>query len=155
MLLQHIWLAPLVKPTTIVEEDEDEDFETGSAPTDLALTDSPTDVVDREVADWVAQAIEKRRLGTLGKSAKPALHAAPLDAVATPGIDGMQKKADVKAQMEKRKDEGFQTADKTAVPSLGSQEESKHVENVTTIEETLGDGGSPTAVKDFASPAVA
>jgi mitogen-activated protein kinase kinase len=163
MLLQHIWLAPFVKPTTIVEEDEDEDFEADSAPTDLAHTDSPTDVVDREVADWVAQAIEKRRLGTLGKSAKPALHAAPLDAVSTPGHDGMQKKANVKAQMEHRRNESLPKADAAAMvdgeaahlPSVGSQAESKHVENVSTSEGIPDGGASPTAVKDFASSTIA
>jgi hypothetical protein len=144
MLLQHTWLAPLVKPTTIVEEDEDvEDFESDPAPTDLAITDSPTDIVDQEVADWVAQAIEKRRLGTLGKSAKPALHAAPLDAVATPGLDGMQMKANVKAQMEGRGEQSLQKADKVAA-----------VDGEATPL-SPGDGGSPTAVKDFGTPTAA
>lgn len=36
--------------------------------------------VDREVGEWVRGQIEKKRNGTLGRKAKPALHAAPLDA---------------------------------------------------------------------------
>jgi len=43
--------------------------------------------VDREVAEWVIQALEKRRLGRLAKSEKPALHAAPLDAMVSPAAE--------------------------------------------------------------------
>jgi hypothetical protein len=110
MLLQHAWLAPLVKPDTIVEEDEDAEEEvhtpadtTADSPVELKITASH--IVDKEVADWVAQAIEKRRNGTLGKSEKPALHAAPLDAVKTPGIGTEKMKADVRAMMENRGDD--------------------------------------------------
>jgi len=39
--------------------------------------------VDREVGEWVRGQIEKKRNGTLGKKAKPALHAAPLDATSS------------------------------------------------------------------------
>jgi mitogen-activated protein kinase kinase len=94
MLLQHAWLAPLAKPETITEEDEEEAenmaaAEPGSAD---ALKGSPhpiDDVVDKEVADWVKDAIEKKRSGKLGKGAqKPALHAAPLDAVSSPSPNG-------------------------------------------------------------------
>ena len=42
-------------------------------------------MVDKEVADWVKDAIDKRKRGVLGKGVpKPALHAAPLDAVSSP-----------------------------------------------------------------------
>ncbi|KAF2860239.1 kinase-like protein, partial [Piedraia hortae CBS 480.64] len=78
MLLQHAWLAPLNKPATISEEDEDG----GDQP--ITVTGgprSPGGFVDREVGEWVLQALEQRRAGRLGSSAKPALHAAPLVAV--------------------------------------------------------------------------
>jgi mitogen-activated protein kinase kinase len=102
MLLQHSWLAPFSKPTTITEEDE----EIGSNPVSESGNSSDTeaksptseksegdmskslklldDVIDLEVAEWVLQALEKRRLGKLAKAEKPALHTAPLDAVANP-----------------------------------------------------------------------
>jgi mitogen-activated protein kinase kinase len=93
MLLQHAWLAPLVKPSAIMEEDEDES-EGGASSATTPATETPGsndsypslphDVVDAEVATWVIQAMEKRRQGKLGKSEKPALHAAPLDAVPCP-----------------------------------------------------------------------
>jgi mitogen-activated protein kinase kinase len=106
MLLQHAWLAPLVKPHTITEEDEDEaeaEAEAAAAAkvingTDEAAqaisqaTPEPVEIVfDKEVADWVKDAIEKRKKGTLGKGAqKPALHAAPLDAVSSPSTNGVK-----------------------------------------------------------------
>lgn len=94
MLLQHAWLAPLAKPATITEEDEEEAEAMAAAePGSLAApkgSPQPIDagVVDKEVADWVKDAIEKKRNGTMGKGAqKPALHAAPLDAVSSPSAD--------------------------------------------------------------------
>lgn len=36
---------------------------------------------DKEVADWVKEKLERRRLGLLGDGDKPALHAVALDAV--------------------------------------------------------------------------
>lgn len=36
---------------------------------------------DKEVADWVQQALERKRSGKMGVAAKPALHAAPLDSI--------------------------------------------------------------------------
>lgn len=84
MLLQHQWLAPLVKPQTITEEDEEEAEAVMESKSDSALVDDEG-VYDKEVADWVKEALEKRKNGTLGKGIpKPALHAAPLDAVASP-----------------------------------------------------------------------
>ena len=92
MLLQHAWLAPLGNINTITEEDEDE-TETDQPQEDKA--DSPVGDrvvggdhdgeawVDKEVGLWVLGALEKKRLGKLGKHAKPALHAAPLDATAS------------------------------------------------------------------------
>ncbi|OJD30116.1 ste ste7 protein kinase [Diplodia corticola] len=83
MLLQHAWLAPLLKPETIAEEDEEE-AEDGSAaapPVDYTGKTAPE---DPEVAQWVLDALEKKRTGKLAQSLKPALHAAPLDAVSSP-----------------------------------------------------------------------
>lgn len=97
MLLQHVWLAPLVKPATIAEEDEEEaeaahnDEAKSSEPANPEIAPEAAEVVfDKEVADWVKDAIEKRKNGTLGKGVqKPALHAAPLDAVGSPGQNGV------------------------------------------------------------------
>ena len=81
MLISHPWLAPLLKPPTIVEEDEEEELSENSSTPETSLT------ADQEVAAWVISAKEKRKNGTLGKSAKPALHAAPLDAVPSPSLE--------------------------------------------------------------------
>lgn len=95
MLLQHAWLAPESKPAVIAEEDEEAaeaeeaaaqvgegtgDAEAGSNPQELPESER---WVDREVGEWVRGQIEKKRNGTLGKKAKPALHAAPLDATSS------------------------------------------------------------------------
>ena len=78
MLLRHPWLGQLLKPPTITEEDETEGTPTpGTNATDI-------EVVDKEVADWVKQQMEKRKSGAMAKKAKPALHAAPLDATSSP-----------------------------------------------------------------------
>ncbi|KIW04795.1 hypothetical protein, variant [Verruconis gallopava] len=98
MLLQHAWLAPLSKPAAILEEDEEEEEEKkeevdktegDSSPTALREepenVDSrlPADVVDPEVGLWVIETLEAKRAGKLARADKPALHAAPLDAVAS------------------------------------------------------------------------
>ena len=81
MLLRHPWLTPLLKPPTISEEDED----AAGADNDAANESrSGPPVLDAEIADWVQNAMERRRNGTMGKKSKPALHAAPLDAVPSP-----------------------------------------------------------------------
>ena len=84
----------MVKPETITEEDEDdvvaaEVAEGGAAAGDSGPAEPSEDVVDKEVADWVKDAIDKRKRGVLGKFPKPALHAAPLDAVSSPSQDGV------------------------------------------------------------------
>ncbi|KAL8717040.1 MAG: hypothetical protein Q9225_005686 [Loekoesia sp. 1 TL-2023] len=81
MLLRHPWLTPLLKPPTITEEDEDASSADSESPSDGR---SDPSVLDREMADWVKGAMERRRNGTMGKKSKPALHAAPLDAVPSP-----------------------------------------------------------------------
>lgn len=78
MLLRHAWLAPLMKPTTISEEDEE------AAEEEVIEEAAAPGVIDREVAQWVTDAMERKRNGTMGNKAKPALHAAPLDAVPSP-----------------------------------------------------------------------
>jgi len=80
-LLQHPWLASLTKPTTITEEDEDEESASPQAGLSDLVSDPYAHAVDKEVAQWVVQALEKKKAGKMGKSVKPALHAAPLDAV--------------------------------------------------------------------------
>ena len=75
MLLGHPWLATLLKPPTIQEEDEEADDEA-----EIEVADAPR-VVDKEVSDWVIEALERKRNNALAKKAKPALHAAPLNSV--------------------------------------------------------------------------
>ena len=112
MLLEHAWLAPLDKPSTIIEEDSALSSRTPTPPQDLLLKPEggedkkldavapstepsprvpalslPTKVFDQEVADWVVAAVERRRTGKMGKSAPPPLHAAPLDAVTSPTVE--------------------------------------------------------------------
>lgn len=59
----------------ISEEDEDEDA-------DVATSDlGSSGTEDAEVAAWVLNAIDRKKKGLIGESQKPALHAAPLDAV--------------------------------------------------------------------------
>ena len=78
MLLRHPWLAQLLKPPTITEEDEE-------AAEEVATEEATAPgVVDQEVVQWVLNALERKRSGTTGKKAQPALHAAPLDAVPSP-----------------------------------------------------------------------
>ncbi|KAI4255284.1 MAG: hypothetical protein LQ352_002657 [Teloschistes flavicans] len=81
MLLRHPWLAPLLKPPTISEEDEDAPPAEGES---AGGGSSDPLVLDKEIAGWVRNAMEKRKNGTMGKKSKPALHAAPLDAVPSP-----------------------------------------------------------------------
>lgn len=82
MLLNHPWISGLAKPTTIAEvEDEDTSDETPNI----------AGRYDKEVADWVTEALDNRhkRIKEGGKADpdKPALHAAPLDAVSSPATD--------------------------------------------------------------------
>ena len=84
MLLRHPWLAPLLKPPTISEEDEE-----AAEEADVDEKGMGSAVLDKEVADWVVKAMERRRSGKMGKKAKPALHAAPLDAVPSPSAEAV------------------------------------------------------------------
>jgi len=87
MLLQHAWLAPLLKPPTISEDDEEMAEVDGVDGIVPATEELGAATADKEVADWVLQALERRRSGQMGKKVKPALHAAPLDAVSSPVIE--------------------------------------------------------------------
>ena len=78
MLLRHAWLSLLLKPPTITEDDEDE--EAAEAGMDSAGEPLP-ETADKEIAQWVKAAIERKMSGKMAKSEQPALHAAPLDAV--------------------------------------------------------------------------
>jgi len=80
MLLRHAWLSPLMKPPTIQEDEEGESAaETGG---DVNADMEPLPLTaDKEVANWVRDALERKRTGKMASAEKPALHAAPLDAV--------------------------------------------------------------------------
>ncbi len=89
MLLRHAWLAPMMKPPTISEDEEAEAAaEAGGNVAGFVDTTSPS-TADKEVAEWVRSAIEKKRQGKMTFAKKPALHEAPLDAV--PGSPLMSK----------------------------------------------------------------
>jgi len=91
MLLQHAWLAPLALPDTITEEDEEAAEQAEAEPSkpveEANGEDDGTQWVDKEVGLWVREQIRKKKAGLLGKSTKPALHAAPLDTVPSPSAD--------------------------------------------------------------------
>jgi len=86
MLLQHVWLAPLAKPEAIMEEEEDEAGELAASEAPKDPFDDPrlpADCLDKEVGLWVIETLEAKRAGKLRRADQPALHAAPLDAVAS------------------------------------------------------------------------
>lgn len=68
-------------PPTISEDEEAEKIAEAGGNADSS-TETVPDTADKEVADWVKAALEKKRAGKMGESAKPALHAVSLDAVA-------------------------------------------------------------------------
>jgi mitogen-activated protein kinase kinase len=82
-LLAHPWLASLSKPQAIIEEDEDEDGEASAGGESDGASAGTQEVYrgteDKEVADWVKNAMERKKKGLMGVAAKPALHAAPLN----------------------------------------------------------------------------
>lgn len=96
MLLRHAWLSPLLKPPTISEDEEAEAAaESGADTPSSGDIDWHSETADKEVADWVRSAIERKLSGKMGKSEKPALHAVPLDAVpGSPQLDGTRLKVD-------------------------------------------------------------
>jgi mitogen-activated protein kinase kinase len=78
-LLQHGWLASLA--TAEINESKTVDGMFTSACIDKYATG------DVEVGEWVKSALESRKSGTMKSKEKPALHAAPLDAVSSPNGD--------------------------------------------------------------------
>ncbi|KAI1635967.1 kinase-like domain-containing protein [Biscogniauxia mediterranea] len=88
-LLASDWLQDLTKPETIAEEDEEAEENDVSADAVAGVADSldlsHSSTEDAEVAAWVNSVLEKKEKGEYGEEAgKPALHAAPLDAVSSP-----------------------------------------------------------------------
>lgn len=93
MLLTHPWLKSLTKPETIAEDAEDEEAAAQGdglvdATANLNLRDG---TLDREVAEWVQQCLDRVGKGPLDlasanmKPIRPALHAAPLDTFGAAG----------------------------------------------------------------------
>lgn len=95
MLIRHGWLAPLMKPPTINEDDEAE--AAAEAGQDSTTAEALPETADKEVADWVKAAIERKISGKMAVSEKPALHAAPLDAVPRSPMVTKDSKAGVSA----------------------------------------------------------
>ncbi|KAI1814555.1 kinase-like protein [Poronia punctata] len=88
-LLASEWLKDLSKPETITEEEEEgcENDASSEAVADVAdhVDISHSSTEDPEVAAWVKEVLRKKESGEYGEAAgKPALHAAPLDAMASP-----------------------------------------------------------------------
>ncbi|KAI0600662.1 kinase-like domain-containing protein [Biscogniauxia sp. FL1348] len=88
-LLASEWLQDLTKPETITEEDEEAAENDASADAVAGAADSldisHSSTEDPEVSAWVNSVLEKKEKGEYGEEAgKPALHAAPLDAVSSP-----------------------------------------------------------------------
>lgn len=94
MLLRHAWLAPLLKMPEISEDEEAE----AAAEAGNALPDQPgAETADKEVADWVKAAIERKLAGKMKFEKKPALHEAPLDQMTT---SPMVVRADAQLQVQ-------------------------------------------------------
>ncbi|KAH8662528.1 kinase-like domain-containing protein [Xylariales sp. PMI_506] len=88
-LLNSEWLVGLSKPETISEEEEEEEENDASAEAVATTADhvdlSHSGTEDPDVAEWVKSVLAKKESGQYGaKAQKPALHAAPLDAVSSP-----------------------------------------------------------------------
>ncbi|KAI0802483.1 kinase-like domain-containing protein [Xylaria sp. FL0064] len=87
-LLASEWLKELTKPETIAEEDEEVQENDASAEAVAGAAESVdishSGTEDAEIAAWVKEVLEKKATGRYGEAdAKPALHTAQLDAVAT------------------------------------------------------------------------
>lgn len=84
MLLKHPWLKPLAQPQTITEEAEEGEEADKVAEAVGKIELNPT-AGDPEVADWVKSVLKGSGAGAERRPSKPALHAAPLDNVSSPG----------------------------------------------------------------------
>lgn len=69
-----------MKPPTISEDEEGEQAAEAGIESAFSNNGVP-DTADKEVANWVIAALEKKKAGKMAVSKKPALHEAPLDAV--------------------------------------------------------------------------
>lgn len=69
-----------MKPPTISEDAEAEKAAEAGGDAGADIEPLPL-TADKEVANWVHEAMERKRAGKMAVSEKPALHAAPLDAV--------------------------------------------------------------------------
>lgn len=79
-----------MKPPTISEDEEAEKAaEAGDSMGEGSILEDQATTADKEVAEWVQTALQKKRDGKLSFAKKPALHEAPLDAV--PGSPLMSK----------------------------------------------------------------
>ncbi|RYP90650.1 hypothetical protein DL770_003251 [Monosporascus sp. CRB-9-2] len=87
-LLASEWLQGLTKPETITEDEEEDNENNASAEAVAGAAEhfdmSHSTTEDAEVAAWVNGALEKKARGQYKADAKPALHAAPLDAMNSP-----------------------------------------------------------------------
>ena len=87
-LLGSDWIQTLTKPETITEDEEEENENEASAEAVTSAADnmdvSHSSTEDAEVAAWVKDALERKASGQYEADKKPALHAAPLDAVNSP-----------------------------------------------------------------------
>lgn len=87
-LLGFEWLKDLTKPETIAEDEEEANENDASADALAGAADrldlSHSTTEDPEVAAWVHNAFERKASGQYEADKKPALHAAPLDAVNSP-----------------------------------------------------------------------
>jgi mitogen-activated protein kinase kinase len=86
-LLNSEWLKDMTKPETITEEDEEAAENEASAEAISNAADNldmrkSGSTEDPDVAEWVQGVLERKTNGQYGDDVeKPALHAAPLDAV--------------------------------------------------------------------------
>ena len=69
-----------MKPPTIEEDEEAERAAETGGDANAEIEPLPL-TADKEVANWVHNAMERKRSGKMASAEKPALHAAPLDAV--------------------------------------------------------------------------
>ncbi|KAI9831012.1 MAG: hypothetical protein M1819_005250 [Sarea resinae] len=129
MLLRHPWIASLIKPPTISEEDED-----AAELPDHADTGVP-DTADKEVAEWVIAAVEARRNGSMFKKEKPALHAVALDVVHSPSLDGATDAFGALSEHQKVSEEPKGPEDSKAPEETKSPEEPKAPEGPRVPEE--------------------
>ncbi|KAL4795728.1 kinase-like domain-containing protein [Aspergillus venezuelensis] len=78
MLLRHPWLSSLMQPPT---ETNNSDIPSMSLADGTSGETTPPATDDEEVANWVRERLEKRRMGQVDGADRPALHAVALDAV--------------------------------------------------------------------------